>query len=110
MTAHLTLLKQGCANSVVGLELSELDRGFTTGWFSKRVVLADVFRERNRKKGTFGCSPERKLEQGYVDVNETGTRVHSLKPPFYETALLSPLDLILWELVPHVREKFRPQF
>ena len=34
----------------------------------------------NRNEGTFACSPGTK----------TGTRVHSPKPPFYETALVSP--------------------
>ena len=40
--------------------------------------------------------PERKPERGYVRMfprNETGTRAHSPKPPFYETALLSPTKL-----------------
>ena len=64
---------------------------------SKRVVLADVPPERepergyvrmfprneNRNEGTFACSPGTK----------TGKRVHSPKPPFYETALLSPGEL-----------------
>ena len=73
-------------------------RGVTKGWFSKRVVLADV-------------PPERKPEQGYIRMFpriETGTRVrshvlperkperghieHSQKPPFYETVLLSSGD------------------
>ena len=58
-------------------------RGLTKGWFSKRVVLADV-------------PLKRKLERGYVCMfpgNETGTRVHSPKSPFYyETALLSTLE------------------
>ena len=61
---------------------------------SKRAVLADVPPERkpergyvrifprneNRNEGTFACSPGTKI----------GTRVHSPKPPFYKTALLSP--------------------
>ena len=38
---------------------------------------------RNRNKGTFACSPGTK----------TGMRVHSPKPPFYETALLSPGEM-----------------
>ena len=60
----------------------------------KRVVFADVLPERKpergyvrmfprnekRNEGTFACSPGTK----------TGTRVHSPKPPFYETILLSP--------------------
>ena len=68
-------------------------RGLIKGWFSKRVVLADVPPERkpergyirmflwneNRNEGTFACSPGTK----------TGTRAYSPKPPFSETALLS---------------------
>ena len=62
-----------------------------------------------QKGGLGGCSPERKPERGYVRMfprnknrnggtfgcspgTKTGTRVHSPKPPFYETALLSPGD------------------
>ena len=49
-------------------------RGLTKGWFSKRVVLADV-------------PPERKLERGYVRIcspgTKTRTRARSPKPPFY---------------------------
>ena len=52
---------------------------------SKRVVLADVPRNENRNEGTFGCSPGTK----------TGTRVCSPKPPFYETALLSPGEITM---------------
>ena len=72
--------------------------GLTKGWFSKRVVLANVPLERkpgtrvhsevprneNRNEGTFACSPGTK----------TGTRAHSPKPPFYETALLSTLSTL----------------
>ena len=36
----------------------------------------------NRNDGTFACFPGTK----------TGTRVQSPKPPFYETALLFPLE------------------
>ena len=39
-------------------------------------------RNENRNEGTFACSPGTK----------TGTRVRSPKPPFYETALVSPSD------------------
>ena len=74
-------------------------RGLTKGWFSKRVVLADVPQERkpewgyirmfprneNRNEGTFACSLWTK----------TGTRVRSPKPPFYEAALLSPSEFTL---------------
>ena len=71
-------------------------RRLTKGWFSKRVVLADVPPERepergcirmfprneNQNEATFACSPGTK----------TGTRAHSPKPPFYETALVSPSE------------------
>ena len=87
--------------------------GKIKGWLSKRVVLADVPPERkpergyirmfphneNRSKGTFACSLGTK----------TGTRVHSPKPPFYETALLSLnhpknlLRLILGDNRPEVK-------
>ena len=42
---------------------------------------------KNRSEGTFGCSPG----------TETGTRAHSPKPPFYETALLSPGELCVMD-------------
>ena len=44
-------------------------------------------RKENRNEGTFGirCSPG----------TRTGTRVHSPKPPFYKTALVSPGDIRL---------------
>ena len=64
--------------------------GFPKGWFWRMFP-------RNEKIGTSVRSdvpPERKPERGYVRLfprNETGTRAHSPKPPFYETALLSPL-------------------
>ena len=38
---------------------------------------------KNRDEGTFRCSP----------VPKIGTRAHSPKPPFHETALLFPLEL-----------------
>ena len=46
---------------------------------------SDVPRYQNQNECTFRCSP----------VPKTGTRVHSPKPPFFETALLFPLDLEL---------------
>ena len=50
----------------------------------------------NRNKGTFGCSPktENRNEGTFAcsPGTKTGTRVDSPKPPFYETALLSPGD------------------
>ena len=39
---------------------------------------------RKRNEGTFGCSP----------VPKTGTRAHSPRPPFYETTLLCPLEIL----------------
>ena len=57
--------------------------------FHKRVVF--------QKGGFGGCPPERKPEQKYTHMfagTKTEMRVHSPKPPFYETALLSPLDQI----------------
>ena len=62
-----------------------------------------------QKGGFGGCSPgTNKTEQGYIQMfpgtkngtrvhldvpwDHTGTRAHSPKPPFYETALLFPLD------------------
>ena len=77
---------------------------------SKKVVLADVPPERkpergyvrmfpwneNRNEGTFGCSPGTKnRNEGTFACSpgtKTGTRAHSPKPPFYETALLSSGD------------------
>ena len=47
---------------------------------SKRVVWRMFPRNENRNEGTFACSPGTK----------TRMRAHSPKPPFYETALLSP--------------------
>ena len=64
---------------------------FSKGWFSKGWFWRMLPRNENRNEGTFGCSHGTK----------TGTRVHSPKPPFYETALLSPSESImvrLWEL------------
>ena len=67
-------------NSLVG---DCQEGGFPKGW-----VHSDVPRNENWNEGTFACShapraPERK----------TGTRVRSTKPPFYEAAPSSPLDL-----------------
>ena len=57
---------------------------------------------KTRNEGTFGCSPGTKhRNEGtcgcsrYQKKNE-GTFV--FKQPFYETALLSPLDRILYEV------------
>ena len=67
--------------------------GFPKGWFWRMFRRAKnrnegtfefpMFpRNENRNEGAFACSPRTK----------TGTRAHSPKPPFYETALLSPLN------------------
>ena len=60
---------------------------FPKGWFwrmfSRNENPERMFpRNENRNEGTFGCSPG----------TQTGTRVRSPKPPFYETALLSPSE------------------
>ena len=87
-------------------------RVFAKGWVvSKKVVLADAPRyqkpergyiqmfpgTKNRNEGTLGCSPVPKTRNegacGCSLVPKTGTRAHSPKPPFYETALLFPLDI-----------------
>ena len=52
----------------------------------------------NRNEGTFGCSPGTKTgTRAYTFAcspgTKTGTRVPSPKPPFYETALLSPSEI-----------------
>ena len=52
----------------------------------------------NRNKGTFACSPGTK----------TGTRAHSPKPPFYETALLFPSESLGEFSVPTVRAHYQP--
>ena len=61
----------------------------TKGWFWRMFP-----RNENRNEGTFGCSPGTKSRnEGTFACSpgtKTGTRVHSPKPPFYETALLSP--------------------
>ena len=65
--------------------------GLTKGWFPKgwfwRMFPRNENPERGyirmqQNEGAFGCSPGTK----------TGTRAHSPKQPFYETALLSPSD------------------
>ena len=59
-------------------------RGFAKGWFPKGWFWRMFPGVKNRNEGTFGCSA----------VPKTGTRAHSPKPPFYETALLFPLEFI----------------
>ena len=63
---------------------------------SKRVVLADVPLERKPERGYIRMFPQNeKRNEGTFACSlgtKTGTRVHSPKPPFYETALLSPSE------------------
>ena len=65
--------------------------GFAKGWFSKRVVLADVPPERmfprneNRNEGTFACSP------GTKNRNE-GTFAKTTYETALVTRLVFPLD------------------
>ena len=53
-------------------------------------------RNENRNEGTFACSPRNETGTGVRSHvppgTKIGTRVHSAKPPFYETAILSPSD------------------
>ena len=62
----------------------------------KKGGLGGCSREGNRNEGTFGCSPRKEPERGYVRVfprnEKPRTRVHSKQPPFYETTLFSPLE------------------
>ena len=68
--------------------------GLTKGWFSKRVVLADVPPERKPERGYIWMLPRNEIRnEGTVACSpgtKPGARVRSPKPPFYETALLSP--------------------
>ena len=85
--------------------------GLTKGWFPKGWFWRMFARNENQNEGTFACSPERKPERGYVRMfpwnknwnegtfacspgTKTGTRARSPKPPFYETARLSPSESI----------------
>ena len=65
--------------------------GFPKGWFWRMFP-----RNGNWNEGTFGCSPGTEIQNEDTFAcspgTKTGMRVHSPKPPFYETALLSPLD------------------
>ena len=75
--------------------------GLTKGWFPKGWFWRMFPRNENRNEGTFGCSPGTKNQNegtfGCSPRTKTATRVHSSKPPFYETALLSPSELLLLE-------------
>ena len=61
---------------------------------SKRVVLADVPPERKPERGYVQMFPRNEIRNGGTFAcslgTKTRTRVRSPKPPFYETALLSP--------------------
>ena len=61
----------------------------------QRVLLAAVPPERKPERGVHSRvnSPGTKSERGYVCMfprNKTGTRLHSPKPPFYETVSNRP--------------------
>ena len=78
--------------------------GLTKGWFPKGWFWRMFPRNENRNEGTFGCSPGTTKNQnegtfGCSPGAKTGTRAHSPKPPFYETALLSPSDLNRYAIV-----------
>ena len=58
-------------------------------------------RNENRNEGAFGCSPGTKTGtrvRSHVPPEQKKTRVRSPKPPFYETALLSPDLRSYWEV------------
>ena len=57
--------------------------GCSPGTKPERGYIRMFPQNENRNQGTFACSPGTK----------TGTRARSPKPPFYETALLSPVSL-----------------
>ena len=66
------------------------------GWFPKGWSWRMFTQNENRNEGTFGCSPRTKnRNEGTFACShgtKSGTRVHSPKPPFYQTALLSPCE------------------
>ena len=68
------------------------NRGLTKGWFPKGWVWRMFPRNENRNEGTFGRSPERKSERGYVRMfprNENRNEGTFANTTLYETALLS---------------------
>ena len=74
---------------------------FWFSWVDKRVVFQKGGFDgcspgtKNRNQGTFRCSRNETRNEGTFACSpgtKTGTRAHSPKPPFYETALLSPSD------------------
>ena len=73
-------------------------QGFCKRVVSQRVVLADVpwtpkTGTRAQKKRTDGTKSRNEGTKDGATVQETGTRAHSPKPPFYKTALLFPLEI-----------------
>ena len=59
-----------------------------------RMVLADFPPERKPERGYIRMFPRNEGTFAFSPGTKTRTRVHSPKPPFYETALLSPSDLL----------------
>ena len=103
-----------CIHKIAGIS------GVRSRVVSKRVVLADVPPERKPERGyvrqnhpfgnrpfispmtLFGGSQQGGFQKGgfgeRTPGTKTGTRARSPKPPFYETALLSPSEnLLLFE-------------
>ena len=70
------------------------NRGLTKGWFSKRVVLADVSPERTKTRVHSDVPPERKPRtrvRSHVPKEwKPERRVHSPKPPFSKPPFVSP--------------------
>ena len=67
----------------------------TKGWFSKRVVLVDVPLERKPERGHIRMFPRTKTGtrlRSHVARDENRSEGTCAKPPFYETALLFPLE------------------
>ena len=55
-------------------------------------------RNENRNEGTFGCSPKRKPERGYVCMfPRNGNRHIRQKPPFWKTTLLSTPEFLVFQ-------------
>ena len=75
----------------------EILGGTQKGGFQKGGFWRMFPRNENRNDGTFRCSPGTKHRNegtfACSPATKTGTRVHSPKPPFYETALLSPSEI-----------------
>ena len=66
-------------------------RGFTKGWFSKRVALADVPPERKPERGYIRMFPRNEnRNEGYVRMFPRNENLN--EGTFAKTTLLSPLD------------------